>query len=151
METLIRDIRYGFRSLLKRPGFSLIALITLALGIGANTAIFSVVNGVLWRPLPYPKPEQLVMLWEDHRARGGPAQEWLSPADLEDWRGQNTTFSHISALNDWEPTLTGREQPEPLLGATVSHDMFGLLGNEPKEERKERVSNIGSVSEEITC
>jgi putative ABC transport system permease protein len=138
METLFKDIRYGFRSLLKRPGFTLIALITLALGIGANTAIFSVVNGVLWRPLPYPAPQQLVMLWTNHQARGGPDREWFAPPELEDWRAQNTVFSHLSALNDWGPTLTGRNEPEPLAGAAVSHDMFEMLGVQPAKGRSFR-------------
>ena len=132
MESLIKDIKYGVRSLLKRPGFTFIAVLTLGLGIGANSAIFSVVNGVLWRPLPYPDPQQLVMVWENHKARGGPEREWFSPSDFSDWRNQNSSFSHLSALNDWAPTLTGRDEPEPLVGATVSHDMFGLLGVAPQ-------------------
>jgi putative ABC transport system permease protein len=138
METLIKDIRYGIRSLLKRPGFAAIAVITLALGIGANTAIFSVVDGVLWRPLPYLAPQQLVMTWEDHRGRGGPEREWLSPSDFDDWRDQNSVFTHLSALNDWGPTLTGRDEPEPLVGAAVSHDLFTLLGVEPTMGRSFR-------------
>src|ERR1041385_4723591 len=112
MENLIKDIRYGVRSILKRPGFSLIAIITLALGFGANSAIFSVVNGVLWRPLPYPQAQQLVMAWTNHQARGGPAQEWFSPAQVDDWRSQNKVFSQFAALNNWAPTLTGAVEPE---------------------------------------
>ncbi|HEY0430624.1 MAG TPA: hypothetical protein VGC61_02365, partial [Pyrinomonadaceae bacterium] len=83
MDTLFKNIRLGIRSLLKRPGFAAIAVITLALGIGANTAIFSVVNAVLLRPLPYQDPAGLVTVWENHQARGGPEREWLSPADLD--------------------------------------------------------------------
>jgi putative ABC transport system permease protein len=156
METLWKDLRYSIRGLLKRPGFTLIALITLALGIGANTAIFSVVNGVLWRPLPYKAPQQLVMVWENHQARGGPAREWLSPADFDDWRAQNSVFSHLSALNDWGPTLTGRDQPESLVGAAVSHDMFALLGVEPvmgrsflPEEDQPGAPNVVVLSHEL--
>jgi len=117
MENLIKDIRYGFRAIVKRPGFSLIAIVTLALGIGANSAIFSVVNAVLWRPLPYPKPQQLLMAWTNHQARGGPAQEWFSPPEIEDWRVQRQTLGHLSALNNWVPTLTGGNEPESLVGA----------------------------------
>ena len=135
MESFLKDIRYGLRSLLKRPAFTFIALLTLALGIGANSAIFSVVNGVLWRPLPYQTPQQLVMLWEDHRGRGGPEREWLSPSDFEDWRAQNHVFSQVAALNDWGPTLTGRDEPEPLVGASVTQDMFTLLGVQPSKGR----------------
>jgi putative ABC transport system permease protein len=153
---MLKDVQYGIKSLLKRPGFAAIAVITLALGIGANTAIFSVVNGVLWRPLPYLAPETLVMVWENHQGRGGPEREWLSPADFDDWRNQNTVFTNLSALNDWGPTLTGREDPEPLTGAAVSHDMFTLLGVEPSmgrtfraEEDQSGAPNVVVLSNEL--
>ena len=78
METLISDIRYGFRLLLHKPGTTVVAALTLALGIGATTAVFSVVNGVLLRPLPYDAPDELVMVWQDHTPVDGPATEWAS-------------------------------------------------------------------------
>src|SRR4029434_5594637 len=131
MQTIWHDLRYAARMLLKNPGITFVVVVALALGIGANTAIFSVVNSVLLRPLPYKEPERLLMVWENHQGRGGPEREWLSPSDFEDWRAQNTVFSHLSALNDWGPTRTGRDEPEPLIGASVSHDMFSLLGQEP--------------------
>jgi putative ABC transport system permease protein len=131
MQNLLQDLRYAVRMLLKRPGFTVVAVVTLALGIGANTAIFSVVNGVLLQPLPFDNPAELAMVWENHQGRGGPDREWLSPADFEDWRAQNTSFSHLSAINNWGPTLTGLAEPEPLVGAAVSHDLFTLLGREP--------------------
>ena len=156
MESLIKDIRFGIRSLLKRPGFSFIAIVTLGLGIGANTAIFSVVNGVLWRPLPYANPKQLVSVWENHKARGGPEREWFSPSDFADWRDQNSSFSHLAALNDWAPTLTGRDEPEALLGALVSHDMFSMLGVAPAlgrsflpEEDRPNAANVVMLSHEL--
>ena len=131
METLLQDIRFGLRMLLKKPGATFVVVFALALGIGANTAVFSVVNSVLLRPLPYSDPARLVMVWEDHQGRGGPEREWLSPSDFDDWRTQNGVFTHLAAINDWGPTLTGRDEPEPLLGAAVSHDTFALLGIEP--------------------
>lgn len=156
MESLIKDLLYAIRGVARRPGFTLIAVITLGLGIGANSAIFSVVNGVLWRPLPYSNPQQLVMLWENHKARGGPEREWLSPADFHDWRDQNSVFSYLSALNNWAPTLTGRDVPEPLVGATVSHDMFALLGVAPvlgrsflPEEDQPNAPNVVVLSHEL--
>jgi putative ABC transport system permease protein len=156
MESLIKDIRFGVRGLLKRPGFTFIAIITLGLGIGANSAIFSVVNGVLWRPLPYANPQQLVMVWENHKARGGPDREWFSPSDFADWRDQNSSFSHFSTLNDWAPTLTGRDEPESLVGAIVSHDMFTLLGVAPElgrtflpEEDRPKATNVVMLSHEL--
>ncbi len=156
MENLFKDIRYAFRATLKRPGFTLIAIVTLALGIGANSAIFSVVNGVLWRPLPYPRPQQLVMAWTDHQGRGGPAQEWFSPPEIDDWRAQNKTFSHFAGLNNWIPTLTGREEPESLVGAAVSYDMFNLLGVMPSrgrtfvaEEDQPNAPNVAILSDEL--
>ncbi len=156
MENFLKDIRYGVRTLLKRPGFSLIAMITLALGIGANSAIFSVVNGVLWRPLPYPAAQQLVMAWTNHQARGGPAQEWFSPPEVDDWRAQNKVFSQFSALNNWVPTLTGSNEPESLVGAAVSYDMFNLLGTTPArgrtflpEEDQVNAPNVAMLSDEL--
>ena len=96
METLLKDIRYGVRGLLKRPGFTVIALITLALGIGANTAIFSVINAVLLRPLQFKDPEQLVIVWEDASFAGFP-QNTPAPANYFDWKNQNQSFSDMAA------------------------------------------------------
>src|SRR5215207_3564167 len=95
MDSLIKDILYGFRSLLKRPGFTAIALIALALGIGANTAIFSLVNAVVLQPLPFPDPDRLVWMWGNIRNGGNRAS--VSPPDFLDFRSQNKTFEQIAA------------------------------------------------------
>ena len=131
MSTLWQDLRYGMRVLLKQRGFTLVAALALALGIGANTAIFSVVNAVLLRPLPFPEPGRLLVVWTDHRARGGPEVEWASPEEFEDWRGQNSVFERMAGYTGWGPTLTGQGEPEQLSGAAVSADMFPLFGVEP--------------------
>ncbi len=131
METLIADLRYGLRFLWQKPGITLVALVTLALGIGANTAIFSVVNGVLLRPLPYAEPEELVMVWQDHTRIDGPATEWASPDNFVDWRAQNDVFEGMFAFSGWSPTLTGVQEPEQLNGAAVSYDAFSILGTKP--------------------
>ena len=131
MERLFQDLRYGFRMLYKNPGFTVVALLALALGIGANTAIFSVVNSVLLRPLSYSDPARLVMIWENHQQRGGPEREWASPADFRDYQEQTNSFEHITAFLGWGPTLTGQGEPEDLLGAAVSHDTFAMLGIQP--------------------
>src|SRR6266404_7813344 len=117
METLFRNIRYGVRSLAKRPGFTVIALIALALGIGANTAIFSLVNAVLLRPLPFAEPDRLVWMWGNIRNGGNRAS--VSPLDFLDYRKQNTTFEEFAAsfgipisLN-----LTGTGEPQRLSAA----------------------------------
>ena len=130
MQTLWQDLRYGARMLMKRPGFTLIAVVTLALGIGANTAIFSVVNGVLLRPLPYKEPDRLVMVWGSVRPRGL-KRAWISPPNFFDFREQNQAFEKVSALLEWGPTLTEAGEPERLTGAQVSHDFFSVLGIEP--------------------
>src|SRR6185295_6155970 len=96
METLLRDLRYGMRSLFKRPGFTAVALIALALGIGANTAIFSLVNAVLLRPLPFNEPDRLVWMWGNIRSGGNRAS--VSPLDFLDYRNQNTTFENYAAM-----------------------------------------------------
>jgi len=117
--------------LYKNRGFTAVALLALALGIGANSAIFSVVNSVLLRPLPYRDPQRLIMIWENYQQRGGPEREWASPADFRDFRDQTQSFEHIAALLGWGPTLTGQDEPEDLQGAAVSHDSFAMLGVEP--------------------
>src|SRR6266513_127334 len=131
METLLKDIRYGVRSLLKRPGFTAIALIALALGIGANTAIFSLVNAVLLRPLPFAEPDRLVWMWGNIRNGGNRAS--VSPLDFLDYRKQNTTFEQFAAafavplpLN-----LTGSGEPERLTAAAVSGNYFQALSVQP--------------------
>src|SRR6478672_6461580 len=95
MEPLLRHIPYGMRGLLKRPGFTLVALIALALGIGANTAIFSLVNAVLVQPLPFKDPDRLVWMWGNIRQGGNRAS--VSPLDFLDYRQQNTTFDQFAA------------------------------------------------------
>src|SRR5687768_2558235 len=97
METLLKDITYGLRSLLKRPGFTAVAVITLALGIGANSAIFSVVNSVLLRPLPYPESERLV-LFDGVNPRAGITQSNMSVPDFADWQSQNQVFEHMAGF-----------------------------------------------------
>jgi len=125
----MNSLRYAFRMLMKNPGVSLITVITLALGIGANTAIFSVVNGVLLRPLPYKDPERLVALWENVPTHG----RWrASPANFFDWKKQSTSFEGMAAYGGSAATLTGQGDPEQLLGTVVSSGYFGVVGVEPK-------------------
>jgi len=130
MPHLLQDLRYGFRLLRRAPGFTFVAIATLALGIGANTAIFSVVNALLLRPLAYPQPDRLVMVFQDLRARGGPAMEWATPGNFSDWRASGL-FTSIAAMQGWQPALTGVDQPEPLLGEQVSREYFDVLGATP--------------------
>ncbi len=131
LETLGQDIRYTLRTLRKSPGFAIVTVLTLALGIGANTAIFSAINAVLLRPLPYKEPSRLVTIWADHHLRGGPVDEWTNPADFFDWRAQSHTFEDMAALGGWAPTLIGTGEPELLRGVKVSYSMFSVLGVAP--------------------
>ena len=96
MDTVIQDIRYGVRTLVKNPGFTAIAVLALALGIGANTAIFSVINTVLLKPLPYDEPDRLMYIWANP-PRDGAQQFPASPLDFKDWREQNHSFVGIAA------------------------------------------------------
>src|ERR671938_635148 len=111
METLAQDFRYAVRMLLKNPGFTLVAALGLALGIGANTAIFSVVNAVMIRPLPYRDASRLVMVWEDNRIRGK-HQNVVSPANFLDWKEQSDVFEDMAALYDTHLNLTDVADPE---------------------------------------
>jgi putative ABC transport system permease protein len=128
MDTLLQDFRYAARRLLRSPGFTAVVLVTLTLGIGATTAIFSIVNAMLLQPLPYPRSDRLVMVWQDWRARGGPATEWFNMPDLLDWREQNGTLEEITAFGGWGPNLTGSGEPERLAAQQVTAGYFRVLG-----------------------
>ena len=126
-----QDARYAARVLLKNPGFTLVAVLALALGIGANSAIFSVVNAVLLRPLPYAEPERLVTVWEDD-TKGGFPKDTPAAANYIDWRDQNQVFEGMAAIADQSYNLTGAGEPERLDGRSVSASLFPLLGVEPQ-------------------
>lgn len=149
MDTLIRDIRYGFRSLLKRPGFTVIALIALALGIGANTAIFSLVNAVLLRPLPFAEPDRLVWIWGN--VRNGSSRASVSPPDFLDYRQQNTTFEEFAASFSMPLplNLTGSGEPERLTGAAVTGNYFQALGVQPLLGRAFTLENEKPGSDQV--
>src|SRR6516225_8207345 len=119
METLWLDLRYALRMLVKQPGFTAIAVLTFALGIGANAAIFSVVNAVLLRPLPYPDPDRVVALWES-RPSDGDAHSRVAPANFLDWRQRTRVFQGLAAFGSAGFNLTGSGEPEQILGARVS-------------------------------
>src|SRR5262245_58317404 len=130
-DEMFQDLRYGARILWKNPGFTLIVVFTLSLGIGANTAIFGVVNAVLLRPLPYESPERLVMISESDAQRKITSMDASGPNFL-DWRGQAQTFERMTAFDGEEKfNLTGGEFPERIKGATVSEDFFSTLGITP--------------------
>ncbi len=131
MARLFQDVRYALRLLTRTPGFAAVAILTLALGIGANTAIFTVVNALLIQPLPYRHAERLVMVWQDLRARGGPADEWATPGNYADWRKEKAIFDEVAVISGWRPTLTGGAEPEPIPGEQVSHEYFSVLGVDP--------------------
>ena len=126
----MNDLRYACRLLLKSPGFSFIAILTLALGIGANTAIFSVVNAVLLRPLPLSEPGRLVQMFESKKFPAGFLGS-VSAANLNDWRAQNTTLEGIAAYQYQDFALQNQATPERVLGVTVSANYFRVLGAQP--------------------
>lgn len=125
------DLVVGARILRRSPSFTIVALLTLAIGIGANTAIFGVLRSVLLRPLPYAQPEQLVQVWSDHRAIGRAQPEWLTPPDFADWRDGNTTFTSMAAYQGWGPDLTGTGDPQTVAGLLVSGTFFDVLRATP--------------------
>ena len=133
MGILWQDLRYGVRMLAKSPGFTAITILTLALGIGANTAIFSVVNRVLLRPLPYPAPQQIVTLYESIFIKG--EQDSVSGPNFLDWRAQNRSFSALAAHFTSGFNLTGRGDPQRIASEYVSEDFFKILGAAPSMGR----------------
>jgi putative ABC transport system permease protein len=135
IETLFHDLRFGARMLFKNPGFTLIAVVTLALGIGANTAIFSVVNAVLLRALPYPEPERLVRFWETNPGRG-----WLefaaSAPNFAHWREQQSVCEQLAAYEFNALNFTGSGEPERVAALRVTANFFSVLGVAPAHALK---------------
>ena len=131
METLLKDLRYGARGLWKRPGFTVVAVLTLALGIGANTAIFSVVNAVLLRPLQFRDPERLAIIWEDATFAGFP-RNTPAPANYVDWKTQTQSFDDVAASHESTFNLTGNGDPERVAAYSVTANFFPLLGVAPE-------------------
>src|SRR5215212_301151 len=130
METLLQDIRFGARMLFKSPGFMAVAIISLALGIGANTAVFSVVNAVLLKALPYQDPQSIVLLWSEDKAQGSHRGQ-VSATDVAGYRARNHVFAEMSTYSDFRPVLTGAGEPERIFGAQVGDGFFDVMQVKP--------------------
>src|SRR5271167_4019175 len=128
MSAILQDLKYSLRTLAKSPGFTAVAILTLALGIGANTAIFSVVNAVLLRPLPFKNSSQLVLLRETYKSVGNVS---VSYPDFLDWRQQSHAFSAMAIVNNVGFNLSGVTQPENIGGYAVSPNFLALVGVRP--------------------
>ena len=129
IETSLQDLRYGLRMLRRNPGFTMVAVLTLMLGIGANTVIFSVVNGVLLNPLPYPHPEQLITL---HESKPNFQNGSVSFLNFRDWRKDNHTFTHMALIRSYGFTLTGAGEAEQVEALLISPDLLPVLGVKPR-------------------
>ena len=135
LERLIQDVRYGVRLLRRSPGFSIVAVLTLALGIGANTAIFSVVNAFLLRPLPFADSSRLVRLWPTNAKTGLSPYPVTSYPNFTDWKAQSRSFEQVATHNERDFNLTGGEQPEHIRGLYASSGLLGLLRLNPMRGR----------------
>jgi len=127
MEGLVQDIRFGMRMLRKSPGFSAVAVVVLALGIGSTAAIFSVVDRVLLHPLPYPDSDRIVVLGQTTRSTGGDGDA-SSPANYLDWVAENQVFSQMAASRGWQSNLTGGDRPERIRTTVATSSFFPLFG-----------------------
>jgi putative ABC transport system permease protein len=130
MDTFLNDVRYAIRNLLKRPGFTLIAVVTLALGIGANSTIFSAVHSLLLRPLPFPELERVVAVWDKMPSRGVERNE-VAMANYLDWRAQSQSFDNLALYRWWSTNLTGVDPPERIQGFLVTGNFFDTIGTKP--------------------
>jgi len=130
METILQDIRYGLRTMLKSPGFTAVAVIALALGIGANTAIFSVVNALLLKPLPFKNADRLVLIWHTYPQLKLDQASVSAPSYIE-YRDMTSSFDEVATATEWSVNLTGVGEPERLQGARVSYNLFSTLEVQP--------------------
>src|SRR6202161_3526779 len=130
MRTLLADLRFAFRMLVKRPGFTSVAVLALALGIGANTAVFSVIRGTILRPLPYADPSRLVAIWESN-LQANVAREPSSPPNLQDWSDRTRCFTAMAGYVLGDSPLTGSGDAEMIDTGFVTANYFELLGVNP--------------------
>jgi putative ABC transport system permease protein len=130
MDSILRDLKFSIRSLLQRPTLTIIAILTLAVGIGANTAIFSCINALLLKPLPFPDPERIVAVWEKLPSRGVERNE-VAVANYLDWRAQSKTFEHLGIYRWWSTNLTGADVPERVQGFQVTPNFLDIVGVRP--------------------
>src|SRR5436309_3353826 len=130
MESLLQDIRYAVRMCFRTPAFTFVAVLALALGIGANTAIFTIVNAVLIERLPFRDPDRLVVVWEGSARRPG-RPNTIAPANFLQWQDRNRVFEQMSAFYDSRANLTGQASPEELTAQNVTSNFFSTLGVAP--------------------
>src|SRR4029453_506425 len=123
----VRDGRHALRALLRTPAFTIVAALTFGLGIGVNTAVFSVFNGVLLRPLPYPDPDRITMVWMDNTVQNI-KEDITSYPNYRDWRDQNSSHAHMAASSGAAFNLTGADEPERLQGAQTTANFFDVIG-----------------------
>jgi hypothetical protein len=128
MERLLQDLRFGVRTLRRNPGFTAVAVLTLTLGIGANAAIFSVVNAVLLRPLPWGTPDRIVTIWSRWTAFD---KTWVSDGEVNGYRREATTLAAVAAWDEGAVNLTGDGEPERVASGTVTANLFTVLGASP--------------------
>src|SRR5262245_45182705 len=131
MGNFIQDVRFALRTLRKNPGFTIVATIALALGVGANTAIFSVVNGILLRPFPFPESDRILRIYEENPAKDFRRQTVTGP-NFVDWRAQSSAFEAMAVASGTALNITGDGDPEVVTGVCVSSDFFRVLGIEPR-------------------
>src|ERR687889_2191396 len=132
MEAFLQDLRFGTRTLSRNPGFACIAVLTLSLGVGANAAIFSVVNAVLLRPLPWSEPDRTVMIWSRWTAF---EKTWVSDGEVNGFRRQSRTLAEVGAWADGQVNLTGDGEPERVASGFVTANLFSVLGASPIKGR----------------
>ena len=155
MDQLFKDVRYAIRGLLKQPGFTAVVVLTLALGIGANTAIFSVVYSVLIKPLPFHRADRIVLVWGADRAEGN-SRNQVSHTDIVDYRAQQSAFESISTFTSWTPLISGTGEPARISAAQVGDDFFKVMGTQPflgraflPEEQQDGKDQVVVLSHEL--
>ena len=130
MESILQDVRYAIRMCLRAPAFTMVAVLALALGIGANTAIFTIVNAVLIERLPFHDPDRLVVVWEESARRPG-RPNTISPANFLQWQERNDVFEQMASFYEWRANLTGQANPEEVAAQDVTSNFFAALGVTP--------------------